>query len=51
MTIKYQCTNKGCPKKNDHRHRLALPAELVMDEKNVAVMYCPKCKRKLKQMK
>lgn len=51
MTIKYKCTNNGCDENKDHGHRLALPAELVMDEKNVAMMFCPKCKRKLKQIK
>lgn len=51
MTLKYECTNEGCREKNERRHELDLPAELVMDEQNVAEMYCPKCKRKLKPIK
>ena len=50
MKLKFKCTNGLCREKNEHEHRLDLPAELVMDEKNIAVMYCPKCKRKLKQL-
>ena len=51
MTLKYECTNAWCHKKNDNQQQIDLPAELVMDEKNVAEMYCPKCKRKLKKVK
>ncbi len=51
MKIKYECTNDGCREKHEQRHQLDLPAELVMDEKNVADMFCPKCKRKLEEVK
>ena len=51
MKLKYECTNDWCRRKNDHQQQLDLPAELVMDEQNVAEMYCPKCKRKLKKIK
>ena len=51
MKLKFKCTNELCRRKNNHRHRLVLPDELVMDDQNVAVMYCPKCKRKLERVK
>jgi hypothetical protein len=51
MKLKFKCTNDSCRLKNAHQYRLDLPSELVMDEKNVAVMYCPKCKSQLKKMR
>jgi len=51
MKLKYKCTNSQCRRKSKDQHRLDLPAEMVMDEQNVAVMYCPKCKSKLMQDK
>jgi hypothetical protein len=49
MKIKFKCTNGSCRKSNNKAHQLVLPVELVMDEKNMAVMFCPKCKRELKR--
>lgn len=51
MKVKYKCTNVSCRKKGEHEHRVDLPAEMVMDDRNVADMFCPKCKRKLKRVK
>ena len=51
MKIKFVCTNKRCPKSKENGDRIDLPVELVMDDKNIAVMYCPECKRELKQAK
>jgi hypothetical protein len=47
MKIKFKCTNSSCCNSNTKEHQLVLPVEVVMDEKNMAVMFCPKCKRKL----
>ena len=51
MKRKYICTNDLCREKNKRGYRLALPDEVVMDDQNIAVIFCPKCKRKLKQIK
>ena len=51
MKLKYKCTNSWCRRKNQGQQKFDLPVEMVMDEKNVATMYCPKCKRQLKQIK
>ncbi len=47
MKVKFECTNRACPEKSQQDRKVVLPDELVMDDKNIAVMYCPKCKRKL----
>jgi hypothetical protein len=47
MILKYKCTDPLCREKNQTVHRVDLPAEMVMDDRNMATLYCPKCKRKL----
>lgn len=50
MKIKFQCTNGFCCENSNKEHLFVLPAEMVMDEKNIAVIFCPKCKRELKRI-
>ena len=50
MKRKYKCTDSLCREKNDHVQKVDLPDELVMDDRNIATLYCPRCKRKLKQV-
>jgi hypothetical protein len=47
MKLEYTCTNRACPEKDKNQYRLALPAELAMDDHNIADIFCPKCKRML----
>lgn len=49
MKLKYKCTNGACRKSGEREKRLSIPAEIAMDDKNIAVMFCPKCKRELKR--
>ncbi len=51
MKMTYKCTNGACCKKEKHEQCVHLQIESVMDEKNVAVMFCPKCGSQLKRVK
>ncbi len=51
MKLKYKCTNGACCEKQKHGECVDLRIESVMDEKNIAVMFCPKCGSKLKRVK
>ena len=51
MKLTYKCTDSLCREKNRKAQQVVLSDELVMDDKNIATLYCPKCKRKLKQVK
>ena len=51
MKLTYKCTNGACRKNNEHDQCLNLRIESVMDEKNIAVMFCPKCGCRLKRVK
>lgn len=47
MDIKYYCRNKKCDNLQKKPYILKLDKELVMDEKNIAQMFCPHCKTEL----
>lgn len=47
MKKKYCCTNPECVKDEQTNVAIALDQESVMDEQNVAQMFCPKCKSRL----
>ena len=47
MKLKYKCNNGACCKNEKREECVNLQIESVMDEKNIAVMFCPKCGSKL----
>ncbi len=47
MEKKYCCTNPECCKKDREGFTMVLAMESIMDEKNVAQMFCPHCKAPL----
>jgi competence CoiA-like predicted nuclease len=47
MEKKYCCTNPECTKEKKEVFVKVLNQESVMDDKNVAQMFCPKCKSRL----
>lgn len=51
MKLKFECQSGACRETGDQRHLLVLPAEMVLDDQNMATMFCPKCKERLKQSK
>lgn len=51
MKVEFKCTSDACCKKNQKTPQLVLPAEMVMDDRNIAVIYCPKCKCQLERSK
>lgn len=48
MEIKYYCQNKKCKTVEKNSHVLTLKLDDVMDEKNLAQMFCPHCKTELR---
>ena len=51
MKMEYKCTSRVCRNEDGKGKRLVLPAEMVMDDRNIAVMYCPVCKKALEPAK
>ncbi len=49
MDILYYCQNKQCQNAQETPYVLTLKLDDVMDEKNMAQMYCPHCKTELKK--
>ena len=49
MILTFICTNRACREKNKVEQRIDLLAETVMDEQNIAVVFCPKCSSQMKQ--
>ena len=47
--VKFMCVNEWC-EVNAQAHCITFPLELIMDEKNIAEMFCPKCQRLLKRI-
>lgn len=47
--VKFICVNEWC-EINEQAHYFTFPPELVMDEENIADMFCPKCQRLLKRI-
>jgi len=48
MEIKYYCQNEKCEIAQEKSYVQKLKLDDVMDEKNIAQMFCPKCKTELK---
>lgn len=48
MEIKYYCDNCQCHEVLKNPYVLTLKLETIMDEKNIAQMFCPHCKSELK---
>ena len=51
MEIFYYCPNRQCKIVKNNSSVLTLNLDNVMDEKNLAKMYCPHCKTELKREK
>jgi len=47
MMIEYQCPNTQCHCEAAHPYEVQLRSEAVMDEKNVATLFCPHCQDRL----
>jgi len=47
MEITYICENKSCTHVDKEPFSMKLKMDAVMDEKNIADMFCPHCKRSL----
>lgn len=47
MKERYCCTNPDCAKKDETGIVMTLDDESIMDEKNLAQMFCPRCKSRL----
>lgn len=47
MKEKFCCTNPECDKEDKEGIVMTLDQESIMDEKNMAQMFCPICKSRL----
>lgn len=47
MEKKYCCTNPECTKEDKDGFVKVLNQESIMDEQNIAQMFCPRCKERL----
>ena len=47
MDIKLSCKNKNCNFSGTEDYVVCLPSEAVMDENNIATVFCPHCNREL----
>ena len=45
----YKCTNDSCCEKDEPEYEICFAEELV-DDQNLADMFCPKCKSKLQRI-
>ena len=43
----FRCTNPDCAKDGSNGIVMTLEQESIMDEKNMAQMFCPRCKSRL----
>ena len=50
MDLEFVCHNDGCREK-DGPYVYRMSIEAVMDEKNLADVFCPRCNRRLKPRK
>ena len=41
--MKYYCNNPKCPSNDTEPYSLNIASEAVLDEKNLATMFCPLC--------
>jgi hypothetical protein len=44
MKYIYTCNNKACAEKEGTIFQLEIPGEAVMDENNVAMLFCHRCR-------
>ncbi|WDP91697.1 MAG: hypothetical protein HUN04_19110 [Desulfobacter sp.] len=51
MEKKYVCTNPQCGDNEKDAYVKVVNQESVMDEQNMAQMFCPKCKSRLESPK
>lgn len=51
MKEKFCCTNPHCHKEDKSGIVITLDQESIMDEKNLAQMFCPRCKSRLVRCK
>ncbi len=47
MELTYICENKSCTHVDTEPFSMKLKMDAVMDEKNIADIFCPHCKRPL----
>ena len=47
MEIKFRCENENCPSPESESYVKVLEVDAIMDEKNMATLYCPYCKKAL----
>ncbi len=50
MGIKYQCKNNNCHYPGDTRFEMIFTSETIMDSHNIASVFCPFCRKELKQL-
>lgn len=43
MIYKYACKDKDCAEKEGAVFRLEIPSEAILDDNNIATIFCPKC--------
>ena len=47
MEIKFQCQNEKCQNPENQPYVKIVEVDAIMDEKNMAALYCPHCKEEL----
>lgn len=47
MDIKLACQNEDCTYQGAEDYVMCIPSEAVMDENNMAVVFCPHCRKTL----
>lgn len=47
MDYIYTCKDKTCAEKEGAVFRLDIPSEAVMDDQNIAMIFCHKCRAEL----
>ena len=47
MEIKFRCENENCQSPEAQPYVKILEVDAIMDEKNMATLYCPYCKQAL----
>lgn len=51
METKFYCTNPECTDNKEEAYVKVVNQESVMDEQNMAQMFCPRCKARLEPVK
>ena len=47
MDLKLSCKNKDCNFQGAEDYVMCIPSEAVMDEDNMAAVFCPHCNKQL----